>query len=120
MGPRRGGPEPEPANTAEVVGECARGTAEDTEQAIAAALDPFTPPTSPPGTSLTPREVEILRLLSSGQTDPAIAAALFIGVRTVENHVSHILTKLGVHTRTAAVSAAMTTGHLALAPSPAP
>jgi DNA-binding NarL/FixJ family response regulator len=89
-------------------------------QAIAAALDPFTPAAGPPGTSLTPREVEILHLLASGQTDPAIAAALFISVRTVENHVSHILAKLGVHTRTAAVSASITAGHVTPSFSPLP
>jgi DNA-binding CsgD family transcriptional regulator len=59
---------------------------------------------------LTPREQEILVLLAAGQTDPEIAAALFISVRTVENHVAHILAKLGVRTRTAAVSAAIATG----------
>jgi DNA-binding NarL/FixJ family response regulator len=39
-------------------------------------------------------------------TNPAIAAALFLSVRTVENHVAHILAKLGVRTRTAAATAA--------------
>jgi predicted ATPase/DNA-binding CsgD family transcriptional regulator len=55
---------------------------------------------------LTPREQEILALLAAGQTDPAIAEALFISVRTVENHVAHIFAKLGVQTRTAAAAAA--------------
>ena len=59
-----------------------------------------------PGGSLTPREAEILRLLAAGMTDPAIAAALFLSVRTVENHVARILAKLGVRTRTAAATAA--------------
>ena len=43
-------------------------------------------------------------------TDPAIAAALFISARTVENHVARILAKLGVHTRTAAATAAIAAG----------
>ncbi len=43
-------------------------------------------------------------------TDPQIADTLFISVRTVENHVAHILAKLGVHTRTAAASAAIAAG----------
>ena len=67
-------------------------------------------PPAPTSISLTPREDDILRLLVAGQTDPAIAAALFISVRTVEHHVARIFAKLGVHTRTAAVTAAIATG----------
>jgi DNA-binding NarL/FixJ family response regulator len=48
-------------------------------------------------------------------TNPDIAAALFLSVRTVENHVAHIMAKLGVRTRTAAATAA---GHIASAPPP--
>ncbi len=55
---------------------------------------------------LTRRETEVLRLVAAGQTDAAIAATLFLSVRTVENHVSHILAKLGVRNRTEAVRAA--------------
>jgi DNA-binding NarL/FixJ family response regulator len=75
-------------------------------QALAEALDPFVPAAGAARGPLTPREVEILRLVAAGMTDPAIAAALFLSVRTVENHVAHILAKLGVRTRTAAVTAA--------------
>lgn len=80
-------------------------------QALEVALEPFPIPTGPsggplPGVSLTPRETEILHLLAVGQTDAAIAGTLFISVRTVENHVAHILAKLGVRTRAAAVQAA--------------
>jgi non-specific serine/threonine protein kinase len=86
------------------------------ELAVAEALDPSETPASGTGASLTPREAEILRLLASGMTDPTIAEALFISVRTVENHVAHILAKLGVRTRTAAVSAAIAAGHISSAP----
>jgi len=79
--------------------------------ALEVALEPFpitaasiSAPLS--GASLTPREAEVLHLLAAGQTDATIAATLFISVRTVENHVAHILAKLGVRTRTAAVQAA--------------
>jgi non-specific serine/threonine protein kinase len=57
------------------------------------------------GASLTPREAEILSHLAAGQSDAAIASTLFLSVRTVENHVAHILAKLGVHSRTDAARA---------------
>ncbi len=79
-------------------------------QAVAAALGPFVPPVNSSGVSLTPRETEILRLLALGETDPAIAATLFLSVRTVENHVARIFGKLGVRTRTAAASVAIARG----------
>ena len=53
---------------------------------------------------------DILRLLATGLPDRAIAEALFLSVRTVEAHVARILAKLGVHTRTAAVAAALADG----------
>ena len=83
-------------------------------QAVAEAQGSFVPPVNSAHGSLTPRENEILRLVASGMTNPDIAAALFLSVRTVENHVAHILTKLGVRTRTAAAAAA---GHVTPAPS---
>jgi predicted ATPase/DNA-binding NarL/FixJ family response regulator len=51
---------------------------------------------------LTPRELEVLRLLVEGRTDKEIAAALFISHRTVMNHVASILAKLEVPTRAVA------------------
>jgi non-specific serine/threonine protein kinase len=59
---------------------------------------------------LTPREAEVLRLLVDGKPDREIAEALSLSVRTIEHHVAHILTKLDVRTRTAAVSAAIASG----------
>jgi DNA-binding NarL/FixJ family response regulator len=76
------------------------------------------PATSTHGISLTPREDDILRLLVAGQTDPAIAAALFISVRTVEHHVARIFAKLGVHNRTAATTAAIAAGLVDPTPPP--
>jgi DNA-binding NarL/FixJ family response regulator len=73
---------------------------------IAAALAVQVQAPAPGGERLTPRETEIARLLVRGMTDPEIANTLYISVRTVENHVAHILAKLGVHTRTAAAAIA--------------
>jgi DNA-binding NarL/FixJ family response regulator len=87
-------------------------------QVIAEALDSLAPPTSTNEISLTPREGEILRLLASGQTDSAIATALFISVRTVEHHVARIFAKLGVHNRTAATTAAIAAGLVDPTPPP--
>lgn len=53
--------------------------------------------------SLTPREHEVLSLLARGLSDLDIAQELFISVRTVQTHLTHIYEKLNVHSRTAAV-----------------
>jgi ATP/maltotriose-dependent transcriptional regulator MalT len=53
--------------------------------------------TNPHG--LTDRELDVLRLLPSGSTNAEIGKALHISERTVDHHVSHILSKLGVSTR---------------------
>jgi DNA-binding NarL/FixJ family response regulator len=59
---------------------------------------------------LTPREREVLRLLAEGHSDRQIAAALSISPKTVGNHVSRILAKLDVETRTAAATQALRGG----------
>jgi len=61
---------------------------------------------------LSSRELEVLRLLTDGASNPAISKALFISRRTTEHHVEHILVKLGVTSRTAAVAYALTHGLL--------
>jgi non-specific serine/threonine protein kinase len=65
-----------------------------------------------PDAGLTARELDVLRLLAAGKTNPEIADALFIGAGTVRNHVSHILTKLGAKTRTEAADLARRQGLL--------
>ena len=50
-------------------------------------------PEGPPD-DLTPREVEVLRLIALGHTNPEIGAQLFLSVRTVESHRAHIQQKL--------------------------
>jgi non-specific serine/threonine protein kinase len=81
-----------------------------TGDAIAAALAVQVHAPTSSSSHLTLRETEVARLLVLGMTDPEIADTLFISVRTVENHVAHILAKLDVHTRTAAASAAIAAG----------
>ena len=62
--------------------------------------------------NLTPREVEVLRLLSQGQTNPQIAQNLLVSRGTVKIHVQHIISKLGVSDRTQAAVRAIEAGLL--------
>jgi DNA-binding CsgD family transcriptional regulator len=62
--------------------------------------------------SLTRREVEVLRLLSQGQTNPQIAQNLMVSRGTVKIHVQHIISKLGVSDRTQAAVRAIEAGLL--------
>jgi DNA-binding NarL/FixJ family response regulator len=64
---------------------------------------------------LTARQTEVLELLAEGLTNAEIADRLFISYRTVENHVSAVLMKLDVPTRSAAVEIAHDQGLLATA-----
>mgnify|MGYP001094523900 CR=1 FL=1 len=59
---------------------------------------------------LTDREVEVLRLLSTGSTNKEIARALFVTEATVKSHLAHIFTKLGVDSRSRAIHIAQETG----------
>ena len=59
---------------------------------------------------LTERETEILRLLSGGYSNKEIANSLRVAEGTVKNHVSNILSKLGVRDRTRAVLKALEMG----------
>ncbi|MEZ5409007.1 MAG: LuxR C-terminal-related transcriptional regulator [Acidimicrobiales bacterium] len=57
--------------------------------------------TDPPrGGVLSPRELEVAALVAHGKTNREIATALYISERTAQNHVQHILTKLGLDNRT--------------------
>jgi DNA-binding CsgD family transcriptional regulator len=59
---------------------------------------------SVPTHGLTPRELEVLRFVAAGETNRAIAAQLVLSERTVDRHVSNILTKLGVSSRAGATA----------------
>lgn len=56
---------------------------------------------------ITAREIDVLRLLVEGKSNPEIADQLFIGERTVQSHVANILRKLGVNSRAAAAAIAV-------------
>ncbi len=59
---------------------------------------------------LSPREIEVLRLVADGRTNREIASQLFISNKTASAHVSHILSKLSVPNRTAAAAIARRLG----------
>ncbi|MEP6753494.1 MAG: helix-turn-helix transcriptional regulator, partial [Candidatus Dormiibacterota bacterium] len=60
--------------------------------------------------SLTPRELQVLGLLSDGAITTAIAAKLYISPVTVKTHIRSLLAKLDVHSQLQAVARAQTLG----------
>jgi DNA-binding NarL/FixJ family response regulator len=99
----------------------AEGRALGLDQAAAYALseekpsEPPSPATSQPPVSstpehpagLSPREVEVLRLVAEGLTSAQIATELFLSPRTVDTHLTSIYQKLGVNSRAAATRFAL-------------
>ena len=65
-----------------------------------------------PRTSLTPRELEVLKLVAAGSSNRDIGKVLFLTEATVKSHLVHIYDKLGVRSRTSAVAAAREQGVL--------
>jgi PAS domain S-box-containing protein len=76
-----------------------------------ALLGPPRDPSEPP-VSLTPRQMQILQLLSEGASTQQIAAALHLSRETVRNHIRNILRALGAHSRLQAVAVAHRRGLL--------
>lgn len=70
----------------------------------AAAVTALTLGTSPRADGLTTRELEVLALVARGSTNRQIADQLVISEKTVASHVSHIFTKLGLSSRSAATA----------------
>ncbi len=65
-----------------------------------------------PETPLSPRELEVLRLVAAGTTNREAAVKLFISEATVKTHLLHVYAKLGVNDRAAAVAAGYERGLL--------
>lgn len=90
-----------------------RGHASDTGAVV------FSPAALPPGSgvpgdALTPRERDVLLLLASGHGNADIAGSLGVSTSTVKFHLGAIYAKLGVHTRTEAVSAGIRLGMISV------
>ncbi len=81
------------------------------ERVIATAA-PATVPRE--GAALTPRERDVLRLVAQGLGNKEIAAELDLSAHTVKYHLASVLAKLGVRSRTEAVSRGIRTGLLPL------
>ncbi len=81
------------------------------ERVIATAA-PATVPRE--GAALTPRELDVLRLVAQGLGNKEIAADLDLSTHTVKYHLASVLAKLGVRSRTEAVSRGIRTGLLPL------
>ena len=64
--------------------------------------------------SLTPRELDVLRLVSRGRTNKEMASAMFISEETVKTHMKALFQKLGVHDRAEAVSVSLQRGLIRL------
>ena len=83
-------------------------------------IDRFTELSRSPGpeqsaeATLSPRELEILRLIARGGSNKSIAADLYIGESTVKTHIIHIFNKLDVNDRTEAVTEAARRGIIKL------
>ena len=96
--------------TAETHLHSARRTFRDLGAAALARLAGDVEIDSTASSGLTPREIEILRLIARGMTNRAIATNLTISEKTVANHVGNILGKLGLSSRSAATAYAYERG----------
>jgi NarL family two-component system response regulator LiaR len=100
------------AELVQAIKAAAAGQVQLSPQVAARLVQDVRVPESPE--SLTKRETEVLRLLAQGKANKEIAAALVIGAKTVKTHVSNILGKLGVPSRTQAALYAVRLGLVSL------
>jgi DNA-binding NarL/FixJ family response regulator len=81
-----------------------------THRVLSAFRSQISPALHSPDSSLTPRELEVLGLVGRGLANGEIAGQLYISEVTVKAHLGHILTKLGLRDRAAAIVYAFDTG----------
>jgi DNA-binding NarL/FixJ family response regulator len=95
------------------------GSALSMDEAIAEALSPAdrvtdfeqaAPSSTAASHPLSPRELDVVRGIVAGQSNQEIAVDLFISPNTVSNHVSNIMNKLGLDSRTAIATWAVRNG----------
>ncbi len=73
------------------------------QQRLIAAVIDAAPDNRPPPDDLTPREVEVLKLIAAGLSNAEIATALVVSGATVKTHINHIFAKTGARDRAQAV-----------------
>jgi len=85
--------------------------AERDAQRAAELMSEFDADPSPEAsTVLTPRELDVLKLIAQGLSNPEIAEQLFLSEHTVHRHLANILRKLNLSSRAAAVAWGVRTG----------
>jgi DNA-binding NarL/FixJ family response regulator len=94
----------------EAVRAAARGEASVSPALLGRVLPQLRNSSDAGSTRLTGREREVLEQMAAGKPNDEIAAALFISVNTVRNHVANLLTKLSARTRVEAVAIATREG----------
>jgi DNA-binding NarL/FixJ family response regulator len=101
-----------PSQLIEAIRDVHRGGSPMSSQIARKVVQVFRQTTEPPphGETLTPREYEVLELLSQGYLYKEIAGALGVSYETVHSHVRRIYEKLHVQTRTQAVALHLTRG----------
>lgn len=92
----------EPRKLIDAVYSCMKGGLTIHDEVAAKVLPRLLQPANKPqiDIKLTPREIAITRLIGEGKTNKEIAAALFLSVGTVKNHLTTILQKIGLRDRT--------------------
>ena len=98
----------------QAIKSAAAGQVQLTPKAAARLMQAVSAPESP--VDLTERETEVLRLMAHGQSNKQIARSLHISEKTVKTHVSNILSKLGVQSRTQATLYAIRIGLVSASP----